>query len=142
WMGRQALASAFDMEGGFNDLVLSLTRPEAEADVLAQLDRLLEPYGTIGAVPRSRQLSNWTVENEFAQLRSFGVAVPLIFLAVAAFVLNVALTRAVSMQRPQIATLKAVGYHNAAIARHYLSWALVIALGGILLGVAAGAWLG
>lgn len=70
------------------------------------------------------------------------MAVPLIFLSVAAFVLNVALTRAVSLQRPQIATLKAVGYHNGAIARHYLAWALIIACAGILLGVAAGAWLG
>ncbi len=142
WMGHQALASAFDMEGGFNDLVIRLTHPGAEADVMARLDRLLEPYGSIGAIPRAKQLSNWSIENEFAQLRSFGVAVPLIFLAVAAFVLNVALSRAVSLQRPQIATLKAVGYHNGAIARHYLSWALIIALGGILLGVAAGAWLG
>ena len=93
WMDQQALGAAFDMEGGFNDLVIRLADPRAEADVIAQLDRLLEPYGSIGAIPRAKQLSNWTIENEFAQLRSFGVAVPLIFLAVAAFVLNVALTR-------------------------------------------------
>ena len=142
WMSHAALASAFDMEGGFNDLVATLTEPQAEAHVLAELDRLLEPYGGFGAVPRARQLSNWTIENEFAQLRSFGVLLPMIFLAVAAFVLNVAMTRAVALQRPQIATLKAIGYHNGAIARHYLAWALAIACGGALLGLAAGSWLG
>lgn len=142
WMGHEALASAFDMEGAFNDLVLGLARDASEDAVIAQVDRLLEPYGSLGAIPRAKQISNWTIENEFQQLRTIGVAVPLIFLSVAAFVLNVALTRAVSLQRPQIATLKAVGYHNGAIARHYLAWALTIACAGILLGVAAGAWLG
>jgi putative ABC transport system permease protein len=142
WMGQDALASAFDMEGAFNDLVLGLGNGASEDAVMASVDRILEPYGSLGAIPRERQLSNWTIENEFEQLRTIGVAVPLIFLAVAAFVLNVALTRAVSLQRPQIATLKAVGYHNGAIARHYLAWALIIACTGILLGVAVGAWLG
>lgn len=142
WMAREPLASAFDMDGGFNDLVLDIAPGASVEEVIARLDPLLERYGGLGAVPRARQLSNWTIENEFAQLRSFGIAVPLIFLSVAAFVLNVALTRAVALQRPQIAALKAIGYDNGTLARHYLEWALVIATAGSLLGVAAGAWMG
>ena len=45
---------------------------------------------------------------------------------VAAFILNVALTRALALQRPQIAALKALGYANRAIGWHYLKWALAI----------------
>lgn len=142
WMAGEALASAFDLDGAFNDLVIDLARDASVDAVIADVDRVLEPYGGLGALPREQQPSNWILQNEFAQLRSFGVAVPVIFLAVAAFVLNVALTRAVAMQRAQIATLKAVGYSNGAIARHYLGWAVVIASIGIALGVAAGAWLG
>ena len=41
--------------------------------------------------------------------------------------LNVALTRALALQRPQIAALKALGYANAALGWHYLKWALLIA---------------
>src|SRR5262249_7623394 len=67
---------------------------------------------------------------------------PLIFLGVAAFLLNVAMTRALALQRPQIAALKALGYRNRELAWHYLKWALLIAGFGTLLGVAAGAWLG
>lgn len=142
WMAREPLGSAFQMEGGFNDVVLDVA-PGASVDrVIAELDLLLEPYGGLGAIPRARQLSNWTIENEFAQLRGFGIAVPLIFLCVAAFVLNVALTRAVALQRPQIAALKAIGYDNTALAWHYLKWALAIAAGGSLVGVIAGAWMG
>ena len=67
---------------------------------------------------------------------------PLIFLMVAAFILNVALTRALALQRPQIAALKALGYGNTALGWHYLKWALLIGAGGVVIGIAAGAWLG
>src|SRR6185295_8261879 len=63
WMGRRALASAFNMEGGFNDVSLALARGAPAADVIAGLDRLIAPYGGRGAVPRSLQISAWTLEN-------------------------------------------------------------------------------
>jgi len=100
------------------------------------------PYGGLGAIPRRQQLSNFTLDSELKQLQSFGVAFPMIFLGIAAFLLNVVLTRTLSIQRPQIATLKALGYANLEIGWHYVKWALVIALAGIALGVAGGAWLG
>jgi putative ABC transport system permease protein len=142
WMERRALASAFDMEGGFNDVVLALTRGASSAEVITRLDRLLEPYGAAGAIPRDLQPSHWALVNELRQIRTFGVIVPLIFLGIAAFLLNIALTRALALQRAQIAALKALGYHNTEIGWHYLQWALLIAALGALLGVAVGAWLG
>jgi putative ABC transport system permease protein len=142
WMGRRALAAAYNMEGGFNQVSLSLSPDAQPDDVMAAVDRLLEPYGGLGAIPRSRQFSAWMLENELKQLQTFGMLVPLIFLAVAAFVLNVALVRALTLQRPQIAALKALGYSNRELAWHYLKWALIIALAGAAMGVAAGAWLG
>jgi putative ABC transport system permease protein len=142
WMDQQALAAAFDMEGGFNDVVLALARGATMDDVVNRLDRILEPYGGRGAIPRAFQLSHWMVENELSQLQNFGFMLPLVFLMVAAFILNVALTRALALQRPQIASLKALGYRNAAIGWHYLKWALVIGVAGVLLGIALGASLG
>ena len=93
-------------------------------------------------MPRALQLSHWTVENELAQLQTFGFMLPLIFLMVAAFILNVALTRALALQRPQIAALKALGYGNTAIGWHYLKWALAIGAGGVVIGILGGASLG
>jgi putative ABC transport system permease protein len=142
WMERRALAAAFDMEGGFNDVVLRLARGASEPEVIARLDRLLEPYGGRGAIPRSLQTSHWFLENELEQLRGTGRVIPIVFLAVAAFLLNVVLTRIVALERGQIASLKALGYSNAAVAAHYLSLALLVAALGGLLGVAMGAWLG
>ena len=142
WMDEQALAAAMDMVGGFNDMSAKLTPGLPPDDVVMRLDRLLEPYGGFGAIPRALQLSHWMLESELTQLQSFGFLLPLIFLLVAAFTLNVALTRVLARQRPQIAALKALGYGNAAIGWHYVKWALVIGVAGVVLGLAVGAWLG
>ena len=141
WMERRALAAAFDMEGGFNDVALLLmpgTLPEA---VIQELDELLRPYGGWGAIPRALQLSHWSVENELKGLQAAGVAVPVVFLIVAGFLLHIVLRRIVAVQREQIATLKALGYPNRLIALHYTYWALAISLFGTLAGTACGAFL-
>jgi putative ABC transport system permease protein len=142
WMGGHALASAFDMDGAFNDVALVLAPGASPDETIAGLDRLLEPYGGRGGIPRSLQVSEWTLENELTQLQTFGFLVPAIFLGVAAFILNVALTRALALQRQQIAALKALGYSNRQIAWHYVKWGLLIAGLGAVSGVVIGGWMG
>jgi putative ABC transport system permease protein len=141
WMNRDELAAAFNMSGGFNDVALGLMPGASEKNVIADVDRLLERYGGLGAVPRSLQLSHWYLNNELNQLQSFGVIIPLIFMSVAAFLLNVVLSRIVSVQREQIAALKALGYTNSEVGVHYYQWGIVVALLGTALGLAAGMWL-
>jgi len=142
WMGHRGLATAYQMEGGFNDLVLQLMRGASERAVIDDLDRLLEPYGGVGAIPRSRQSSNWYLDSELKQLEGMGTTLPFIFLGVAAFLLNVVLTRIVSMQREQIGAMKALGWDSRSIALHYMQWAVAIALLGSVIGLALGIWLG
>ncbi len=142
WMGREALATAFDMEGGFNDVALTLRQGAVEADVIAQLDRLLEPYGGLGAIPRALQLSHWYLDAELAGLQGVGMIIPIVFLAVAAFLLNVVLTRIIAVQREQIAALKALGYSSREVGFHYTQWSLVIALIGGAVGTVGGGWMG
>ncbi len=89
WMDRRALATAFDMEGGFNDVALKLAPDAQAAAVIEALDRRLEPYGGFGAIPRAQQISHWTISNELSQLRGLGLAIPVVFLGVAAFLLNI-----------------------------------------------------
>ncbi len=142
WIGRKALASAFDMEGGMNDVVLKLMPSASVDEVIVRLNRLLEPYGGLGAIPRQLQISNWSLSSELMGLKSAGIIMPMIFLSVAAFLLNVVLTRIVSVQRTQIASLKALGYSRFEIAVHYTEWSLVIVFLGAVIGTAGGAFLG
>lgn len=142
WMNEAALAAAFEMEGGFNDVALALAPGAQVAEVLRRVDRMLAPYGGFGAIAREHQMSHWTVENELVQLQSFGFLLPFVFLLVAAFTLHMTLTRMLALQRPQIAALKAIGYGNAALAWHFMKLALAIGAIGVATGVGAGAWMG
>ncbi len=142
WMHGRSLAAAFDMEGGFNNLTLTLLPGASEADVIARLDRLVEPYGGAGSIPRALQTSHWYLDNELKQLQSVGLVLPVVFMFVAAFLLNVVLTRIVSIQREQIAALKALGYTNGELAWHYTKLSLVIGAAGAAIGAVGGGTLG
>jgi putative ABC transport system permease protein len=142
WMYRKALATAFQMDGAFNDLALTLTPDAQEAAVKAQVDRLLAPYGGLGTYDRSGQVSHRILSDELAQQRANATIIPTIFLSVAAFLLHVVLSRLVQTQREHIALLKALGYSHWTIAGHYFKYALLVALLGTLLGTLLGLWLG
>lgn len=142
WMERERLASAFDMEGAFNRVSLSLTPGASEAAVIDALDHLLEPYGSLSAYGRKDQNSYRILSQEINQQKTMATVFPTIFLSVAAFLLNVVLARQVATQRDQIAALKALGYADFAIAAHYLKLVLAIVLAGIVLGFGIGAWMG
>jgi putative ABC transport system permease protein len=138
WVDRSAAEAAFDMKGAFNDLVVSLA-PGADAKpVIAELDRLLEPYGSVGAIERRDQPSNRFLDDELNQQKVMSITIPLIFFGVAAFLLNAALGRQVAAQREQIAALKALGFPNGPLVLHYLKLVTVIVLIGSALGVAGG----
>lgn len=142
WMGRKPLATAYDMDGAFNDVVLTLSAGAQLNEVLDRIDALLRPYGGLGSYGRIDQLSHRYLSEEFRQLRQMARLFPVIFLSVAAFLLNVVVSRLISTQREQIAALKAFGYGNAAVGAHYLGLVMLIVLFGTGAGLALGVWLG
>ncbi len=142
WMGREALAHAFDLDGAFNNVTLSLTPGVNETEVIDRLDKLIERYGGLGAYPREDQVSHYILDDEISSLEVMGTLLPSIFLAIAAFLLHIVLSRLVGTQRIQIAVLKAFGYTNLAIGIHYLKFVLAIVSTGGFLGSVIGMWLG
>ena len=127
----RALAAALNMKGAFNEATFRLA-----------IDRLLARYGTTGATDRMEQVSHRMLYEEFRQLATLTWMFPTIFLAVAAFLLNMVFKRLISMQRDQVAILKAFGYRTAQVAAHYGLIVSLICLAGIILGTAAGVWMG
>jgi putative ABC transport system permease protein len=142
WVDRAALGAAYNMEGAFNQVAIRLAPGASEGAVIDQLDRLLAPYGGVSAHGRDLQMSHLILNSEIKEQRVLGTVLPSIFLAVAGFLLNVVLGRQIATQREQIAALKALGYANQAIGLHYLKLVMVIVLGGVLLGLSLGAFLG
>src|SRR5262249_27631462 len=99
-------------------------------------------YGGLGAHGRRDQISNRFLSDEIRQLQRMGTIIPSIFLTVAAFLLNVVLSRIVALQRDQIAALKAFGYSNLAVGVHYLKLVLAVAIVGVIQGSIVGYWFG
>ena len=145
WINHSALAGAFDMKGAFNNVTVSLAPGAQETSVKERLDRILDPYGGTIAYGRYLQASNRFLSDEIEQQGVMASTVPLIFLAVAGFLVNIVMRRLIQTQREQIATLKALGYSDNEVAAHYLKFiAIVTGAGGfvgIILGVAVGRYM-
>ncbi|HSG35110.1 MAG TPA: FtsX-like permease family protein [Sphingomonadaceae bacterium] len=142
WMGRKALEAATDRTEAINALAVTLERGASEADVIRRLDSLLEPFGGTGAYGREDHLSHAFLDNELMQLDAMTQVIPPIFLLVATFLVYIVLGRLIRTERTQIGLIKAFGYSDWAIGRHYLKFALAIAALAIVLGSLAGIWMG
>lgn len=138
WMSRTALSAAYDMDGAFNQALISIGRNAEEAAVLDAVDRLLDANGGLGAYGLEDHESNRFISEEIDGLRAMSTGVPPIFLAVAAFLLYIVVSRMVQSEREQIGLMKAFGYTNAEVGAHYFKLILAIAMGGALAGCLAG----
>ncbi len=142
WMDRDALGQAAGQDNAFNEAVIRLS-PGASLDaVVAEVDATLAPYGGVGAYGRKEHISDAFISSELDQLRTMANLIPPIFLAVAAFLVNVVITRLIATERADIGLMKAFGYSSTAIALHYMKLVSVLAAVGLLIGAGLGQWLG
>lgn len=142
WMSERALAAAYDLEGAFSSVHLKLLPGTSEAAVIERLDAILSRYGGLGAHGRRDQFSHAFLDAELKQLAAMSRILPPIFLLVAAFLVNMTLSRMIALEREQIGLLKALGYADSAVGLHYLQFVAAIAVVGIVIGFVFGTWLG
>jgi putative ABC transport system permease protein len=142
WLYEDELAAALDMKGAFNRIALKLSPETSQPTVIDAASGQLAAFGGQTAYGRADQISHSMLDNEIRSQQVLGTVLPSIFLAVAAFLLHVVAARLVATQREQVAALKALGYSNPAIALHYLKLVAPMVVGGWLLGVLLGKWLG
>ncbi len=142
WMRASELSHALGLDGAFNSLSLKLSPGADGEDVMAGIDRLLEPYGGLTAYGRKDHPSARLLRDEILQLKGFSVVFPAAFLAVASFMTSAVMTRLVKLQRQQIAQLKAFGYSARSVGVHFLKFALVPAAAAAILSATLGMWAG
>jgi putative ABC transport system permease protein len=147
WIARQPLSTAYDMEGAFNNVTLTLSRgtneqAANEQEIIDRLDDILKDYGGIGTIGRKDQFSNRFLTEELKQQRTIATIFPVIFFGVAAFLLNVVISRLIRLQREEVATLKAFGYSDIAVGLHFIKLVLLIVSLGVIIGIGVGIWMG
>ncbi|MEZ5954063.1 MAG: FtsX-like permease family protein [Hyphomonas sp.] len=138
WMRRPALEAAFDLDGAFNNVTLTVAPGTDTKSVIDEVDDVLAPYGGTGAFDREDQLSNAFVESEMRQLKTMARIIPAVFLVVSAILIHSILNRLIQTERQQIGLIKAFGYSRWEIAWHYLKLAIAITAGGVVAGYALG----
>jgi putative ABC transport system permease protein len=142
WMNERALAKALTLDGAFNNMVAKVAPGTDHRSVLAEIDRVLSPYGGLVAYDHKDHLSARQIDDRIRVLGGFSVAFPTVFLGIAAFMTSAVLTRLIRLQREQIAQLKAFGYSSIQVGWHYLKFALVIVLIATTIGGFLGLWMG
>jgi putative ABC transport system permease protein len=142
WLPRVELEYLATMQDQVNSLVLKISRGSSKEVLISEINKVLAPYGNRGAYERKRQLSNMFVEDEIRQQRVTGLIVPFIFLSIAAFLVNIIISRLIALQRPQVATLKALGYPDRLITLHYIKFISGILCAGVFPGIFLGGHLG
>lgn len=141
WMPERPLAGLLGRTGAFDNLAVELRPGFRPEPVMEELDRLLSPYGSWGAIARADQTSNAFIEGEILQLRTLSYILPPIFLGITVFLVNMVIGRIVTLERTEIGLLKALGYSKWTIALHYLLLAGLVAVVGVGIGWAVGSWL-
>lgn len=134
WMSKKALEAAFDLDGAFNEALLSLTREADIPAVLDKVDLLLDPHGGVGAYDVTDHISERFVQEEIDGMSVSSKSVPPIFLGVAAFLLNIVITRLIEAEREQIGLLKAFGYSSGEVGFHYFKFIIAISASGAIMG--------
>ena len=142
WMGRDALAEAVNQEGAFNETVVRIAYGANESGVIDALDALLEPYGAPGAYGREEHISDAFITSEIDSLRTMGNVLPPIFLLVAAFLVNVVISRLIATERTEIGLMKAFGYSDLAVVAHYMKLVAVVGVLGLVIGGGLGLYMG
>lgn len=142
WMGEEALDHAFNMNGAFNEATFTVDRSANIDAVLKSVDDVLEPYAGFGAYGRDDHMSHQFLTSELDGLKTLGTILPTIFMCVAAFLLNIVLTRIVEQEREQVGLLKAFGYSGMSIAMHYAKFAGVLVGMGTIGGFYFGGYMG
>lgn len=82
--------------------------------------------------------SNATIHLEIDALRTIAIALPVLFLAAAGMAIYVVVTRLVFSQRSVIGTLRATGFSQRDMSRHFLFYGLGIGLVGAVVGALLG----
>ena len=118
----------------YNEFAFTLKDYSLLETTQAQVKEILAPFNILEVTTRDNQISKTIMEMDVQQFHDFALFFPILFFTIAAFSIYMILSRMVRMQRPIIGLMRALGYPARSILRHYLSFALIVGVLGILVG--------
>ena len=93
---------------------------------------------TMLVLTKDEVVSYAEVQGEAKEGRTMGSVLPVVFLLIAVLAMITTMHRIAAKERPQIGTLKALGFRDGTIARHYTSLAFFVGALGTVFGIGIG----
>lgn len=118
----------------FNEFAFTLKDYALLETTENQVRSILKPYGIEEVTTRDNQISKMLLDMDLRSFHDFALFFPILFFSIAAFSIYMILSRLVRTQRPIIGLMRAVGYSSRTVLFHYMSFALVVGLVGVVLG--------
>ena len=107
------------------------------------VEKLDQALGRTLLVMSKDETISWAeAQGEVDEGKTMGSILPVLFLAIAILTMVTTMHRITASEKTQIGTLKALGFRDRQILRHYTSYALMIGIMGSILGIAIGYGLG
>ncbi len=126
----------------FNQVHFTLSEQYNNPDTIKKIENALKPAGFLYGMVRKDLASYAMLSDDINMLEELAVILPLLFLSVAAMIIYVILKRVVNNQRTLIGVMKAFGYSDKKVLKHYISYSLLVALTGAVPGTIFGMGLG
>ncbi len=126
------------MHGQVNEAVFLLHEGTDLDSARDRVEEHLKGRGLKEVITRDDQLSHFMISLELEMLEQFSQIVPVIFLAIAAAIIYMLISRLVRSDRTTIGVLKAMGYGNRQVLAHYLKYALLLGFTGAGVGMTLG----
>ena len=112
----------------------------SKAEMISAVDAALGK--TLLVLSKAETVSWSEAQGEIEEGKTMGSILPVLFLAIAILTMVTTMHRITASEKTQIGTLKALGFRDSRILRHYSSYALFIGLTGSVLGIGLGYLLG
>lgn len=114
------------------NILSEMEKTEIEEAVRNAVDR------TILVTSKEEHTAYAGAQSETEEGQTMGAILPVLFLAIGVLTMVTTMHRIAANEKTQIGTLKALGFRDRRILRHYTSYGFIIGLFGCLLGVALG----
>ena len=128
------------LAGGSLYMQLNVKSSLEKAEFVEKLDKALGR--TLLTLSKAETVSWAEAQGEVDEGKTMGSILPVLFLAIAILTMVTTMHRITASEKTQIGTMKALGFRDKRILRHYTSYALMIGIMGSVIGTAVGYGLG
>ncbi|MDH4140388.1 MAG: FtsX-like permease family protein [Coriobacteriia bacterium] len=138
WAPQETVEELFGQPDTYNSFAVLLEDGADRDAVIDEVESVLGEYYVLSSTTIEDQPSNFGIQEEIKQNREMAGLMPFLILAVSAMALAIAMARLVQSQRGEIGLSKALGYTDRQVLMQYLTYSVVVAVVGSVLGIALG----